>query len=69
MNKLVININKYIFYRDVYMFINRLKDLIAYRDSVKQVIIIYFYNFALIWYLIKLIELKRFLLRDLDLDR
>ena len=34
----VINTGKHVFYRDVYVFVNRLKDLAAHRDGVKQVI-------------------------------
>ena len=49
-NELVVNTGKHVFYRDVYIFMNRLKDLAAIRsnpNNVKQVITVCFRDLVL----------------------
>lgn len=64
----VVNAGKYIYYRDVFIFVDRLKDLAA-RQDVKHVISSCFRGTALMWYSMELTELERDLLRDAELDR
>ena len=64
----VVNIGKHVFYRDIYIFVDRLKDLAVSHD-VKRVITACLRGSALMWYSAELINLERDLLRDLDLDR
>lgn len=49
-NTVVINVEKYVFYRDVYTFVDRLKDTIIFKnsDKLKSIISQCFRNFALI---------------------
>ena len=66
----VVNAGKHVFYRDVYIFVDRLKDLAATRpNDVKRVITACFRGSVLMWYSAELTELERDLLRDSDLDR
>ena len=67
----VVNAGKHVYYRDVYVFIDHLKDLAKQHDGVKirNVITECLRGSALMWYSIELTELERDLLRDSDLDR
>lgn len=69
----VVNAGKYVYYRDVYIFVDRLKDLANRKppDQVKDVITECMRGSALIWYSTELTELERDLLRSsaADLDR
>ena len=64
----VVNAGKHVFYRDIYIFVDRLKDLAVSHD-VKRVITACLRGLALMWYSAELTNLERDLLRDLDLDR
>ena len=64
----VVNAGKYVYYRDVYIFVDRLKDLASQHD-VKQLLSACLRGTALMWYSMELTELERDLLRDADLDR
>ena len=46
--KLVINAGKYIFYKNIYVFVNRLKDLITNKNDIKNVLTAYLYRSILI---------------------
>ena len=47
-NNSIVNVNKYVYYRDVYIFVNRFKNLInQHSDNVKHVLTTYFRDFAL----------------------
>ena len=64
LNDPVVNAGKHVFYKDVYIFTDRLKDLAVQRreSDVKSVITVYFRGSILMWYLIELTELERTLL-------
>ena len=36
--RLVINADKYIFYKNIYVFVNRLKDLVTNKNNIKNVL-------------------------------
>ena len=61
----VVNAGKYVYYRDVYVFVDRLKDL-AMQHDVKQVISSCFRGSALMWYSMELTDLERTGLRNSD---
>ena len=65
----VVNAGKHVFYRDVYVFVERLKDLASHRNGVKSILTACLRGSALMWYSAELTELERDLLRDADLDR
>lgn len=66
----IVNAGKYIYYRDVFIFVDRLKDLASQpQNNVKHVISSCFRGTALMWYSMELTELERDLLRDAELDR
>ena len=62
----IININKHVFYRDVYAFTDRFKDIIVIKDDSKLRTIISqcFRESALIWHFIELTNLEKEMLRD-----
>ena len=64
----VVNAGKHVYYRDVYLFVNRLKDLANYRDGVKHIVTVCLRGSALMWYSAELTDLERDLLRDAQLD-
>lgn len=66
----VVNAGKHIFYKDVYVFTDRLKDLAAQRgeSDIKSVMTACFRGSVLMWYSMELTELERHLLRDANLD-
>ena len=66
----IVNLNRHIFYRDVYVFVNRLKNLTSLRDENKFRIVISqcFRNTILIWHFIKLSNLKKKILRNVFLN-
>ena len=61
----VVNAGKYVYYRDVYVFVDRLKDLATQHD-VKHVISACFRGSALMWYSMELTDLERTGLRTAD---
>lgn len=67
----VVNADKHMFYRDVYVFIDRLKDLASQRNTItiRLIITACLRGSVLMWYSAELTDLKRDLLRDSDLDR
>lgn len=66
----VVNAGKHVFYKDVYVFTDRLKDLAAQRgeSDIKSVMTACFRGSVLIWYSMELTDLERTLLRDANLD-
>ena len=67
----VVNAGKHVFYKDVYFFTDRLKDLAVQHGEtdVKSVMTACLRGSALMWYSMELTELERTLLRDADLDK
>ena len=65
-NTTVVNAGRHVFYRDVYAFIDRLKDLINLKeeDKVREVLPTYFRGSAQIWHSTELTELKKRGLRN-----
>ena len=66
----VVNANKHVFYRDVYVFTNKLLDLVKQHDNetIENVIIVCFRNIALMWYSMKIDDFLRNLFRDAKLN-
>ena len=63
-NAAVVSVGKYVWFRDVYMFVNRLKDFVAQGKDIKSVITSCLRGSALMWYLMELSEEDRARLRD-----
>ena len=66
-NFLIVNVDCYIFYRDIYVFYNRLRNLIKSfieKKRVTELILEYLCNSAFIQYFTKLFELEKNLLCD-----
>lgn len=66
----VVNAGKHVFYKDVSVFTDRLKDLAVQRGEadVKVAMTACFRGSALMWYSMELTELERTLLRDANLE-
>ena len=66
----VVNANKHMFYRDVYVFTNKLLDLVKQHDNetIENVIIVCFRSIALMWYSMKIDDFLRNLFRDAKLN-
>lgn len=50
-NRFIVNVNRYIFYRDIYVFVNRLKDFVknfTNKQKIKNLILEYLRNTSLI---------------------
>ena len=61
----IINADKHVYYRDVYVFVDRPKDL-ATRYNIIHVIALYLRGSALMWYSMELTDLERTGLRTAD---
>ena len=70
-NVLVINVERHVFYIDVYIFVDRLKKLTARRDNDKmqKVIIFCLKDTALIWHFNEFIDMKKTLFRIVTCDQ
>lgn len=68
-NSFIINVDKHVFYRDIYTFINRLKDMTIHRtfDKIKNFISQCFRKSALIWHSAELSDLEKKMLRKTSL--
>ena len=62
----IVNIDKHVFYKNVYAFTNRLKDMTTIKNDSKLRTIISqcFREFVLIWHSIELIDLEKEMLRN-----
>ena len=72
-NAFIVTAGKHVFYRDVYVFVNRLKNLVKSimlnaTNRVRELISFCFRGEALIWYFIELDDVVRDMLRDVSLD-
>ena len=65
----IVNIDKHVFYRDVYAFTNKLKDMTTIKsdNKLRTVISQCLREFVLIWHSIELTDLKKEMLRDASL--
>ncbi len=65
----VLNVDRHVFYKNIYVFVNRLKDMITIRDENKLRTILSqcFREAALIWHSIELFDMKKDLLRQINL--
>ena len=70
-NVLVANAERHVFYIDVYIFVDRLKKLIARRDNdkVQKIITFCLKDTTLIWHFSELIDMKRTLFRIVTCDQ
>ena len=66
----VINAGRHVFYRDVYAFVDRLKDLVHLKgeDKVREVLPTCFRGSALIWHSTELTELEKRGLRNASVE-
>ena len=68
----IVNVERHVFYRDVYVFVDRLKDLVKEfidEQRIKKLVSDCFRDSSLIWYSTELIELEKNLLRDAIIDQ
>ena len=65
----IVNVDKHVFYRDVYAFVDRLKNMTVHRKSnkIRNVIPQCLRNFALIWHSSELSDLKKDMLKETSL--
>ena len=63
-NAAIVSVGKYIWFRDVYMFVTRLKDFVAQGKDIKSVVTSCLRGSALMWYLMELSEEDRAGLRN-----
>ena len=70
-NESIISSGRHVYYRDMFVWIDHLKDLVKNHteDEVRSIITQAFRGGALIWYSTELSELEKDLLRDASLDR
>ena len=68
--KLVVNLSKHVFYKNIYAFVNRLKNDDSIRDENKLKLIISqcLRNFALIWHSTKFFEMKKEIYKNMSLQ-
>ncbi len=69
-NSPVVNVGRHVFYRDVYAFIDRLKDLVSLKgeDKTREVLPTCLRGSALIWHSTELTELEKRGLRNASVD-
>ena len=66
----LINVEKHVFYRDVYAFTDRLRNMIVIKEKhkLKTVLLQCLRKSALIWHFIELFDLKKIMLKKISLD-
>ena len=67
--KSIINLDKHIFYNNIYVFVDRLKDvaIIRKKNKLKNVISQYLRDIALIWHFTKLFNIEKEIYREMSL--
>ena len=66
----IVSVGKYVWFRDVYIFVTRLQDFVAQGKDIKSIITSCLRGSALMWYLAELSEEERAALRNnADLER
>jgi hypothetical protein len=65
----IVNVERHVFYKDIYVFVDRLKNMISIRedDKLRTMLSQCFRDFALIWHFTKLFDMKKDLLRQTNL--
>jgi hypothetical protein len=65
----IINIDRHVFYKNIYVFVDRLKNMIIIRDDDKLRTILSqcFRDASLIWHFIELFDMKKNFLRQINL--
>jgi hypothetical protein len=65
----IINVDRHVFYKNIYVFVDRLKNMIKIRDDDKLRTILSqcFRDASLIWHFIELFDMKKNLLRQINL--
>jgi hypothetical protein len=65
----VINVDRHVFYKDIYVFVDKLKNMIIIRDDdkLRTVLSQCFRDAFLIWHFIELFDIKKNLLRQTNL--
>ena len=68
--RFVINLEKHVFYKNVYVFVNRLKNMTSLRDENKLKIIISqcLRRTALIWHFIELFDIEKDIYKEMSVD-
>ena len=63
--KSIVNSRKYIFYKDVYIFVNRLKKIVIIKNNnkIREILSIYLCDEIFIWYFTKFTNLEKTLLK------
>ena len=66
----LINVEKHVFYRNVYAFTDRLRNIIVIKrkHKLKTVLFQCLRKFVLIWHFIELFDLKKIMLKEISLD-
>ena len=67
----IVNVERHVFYRDVYVFVNKLKNLakdFTSESKIKKFVLDCLRESSLIWYSIELTKLEKNLLRNANLD-
>lgn len=66
---LIVNIKKYVFYKNVYAFTNKNKNIIILKEDIKfkTIILQCFQKFALMWHFIELTNFEKKLLKNANL--
>ena len=70
-NEFIISVGRYIYYRDIFVWIDHFKDLVKNHseEELRSIITQIFRDSALIWYFTELSELEKDLLRKTFIDR
>ena len=57
----IVTVNRYVFYRNVYVFVNRFKNIISFRDENKLRFVIFqcFRENAIVWHITKFSKMKK----------
>jgi hypothetical protein len=65
----IVNVSRHVFYKNIYVFVDRLKNMIVIREDDKLRIVLFqcFRDAVLIWHFIELFDMKKDLLRQINL--
>jgi hypothetical protein len=65
----IINVDRHVFYKDIYVFVDKFKNMITIRenDKLRTILSQCFRDASLIWHFIELFDMKKNLLRQINL--